>query len=232
MQPPDGWRRVAITEYATAGTPALPGAVWYVDTTTGAATHWCYDEDEAVRRAWALKERLERMLVGQASTRWHISHRADPRAAALADRHYNRQKIGSPQFVPPGRCLVLLTGDTRALWVTSWPFAEYVRHAWAGAWVNSLFRNEGAGLSSDLIREAVAATRWYWSDVPPLGMVTFVDAGKVRHKRDPGRCYRKAGFRPVGTTVGGLVALQLLPDQMPAPVPPLGAQLTLFEEAA
>ncbi len=37
---------------------------------------------------------------------WHISHRADPFARDIADRHYNRQKIGSPQFVPPGRCLV------------------------------------------------------------------------------------------------------------------------------
>jgi hypothetical protein len=60
--------------------------------------------------------------------RWYLSHRADPRALVLADRHYNRQKIGSPQFVPPGRCLVLLTRNADALWVTSWPYAEYVRH--------------------------------------------------------------------------------------------------------
>ena len=26
-------------------------------------------------------------------------------------------------------------------------------------------------------------------------MITFVDADKVRRKRDPGRCYIKAGFR-------------------------------------
>lgn len=54
---------------------------------------------------------------------WTISHRFDPLAVAIADRHYNRQKPGTPQFVPPGRCLVLLGGE--ALWVTSWPFAEY-----------------------------------------------------------------------------------------------------------
>lgn len=63
---------------------------------------------------------------------WRLSDRADPAALPVADRHYNRQKIGSPQFVPPGRCLVLLTEDRTALWVTSWPFAEYVRHAWGG----------------------------------------------------------------------------------------------------
>ena len=158
--------------------------------------------------------------------RWSESHRFDARALPMADRHYNRQKVGSPQFVPPGRCKVLHC--ERALWVTSWPFAEYVRHRWAGAWVNSLFRNEGAGLSSELIREAVAATRWYWP-VPPLGMVTFVDASKVRKKRDPGRCYVRAGFRFVGFTEGGLHAFRLAPEDMPEPEPPNGVTLGLFE---
>jgi hypothetical protein len=157
---------------------------------------------------------------------WSLSWRADPRAAAFADRHYNRQSIGSGQFVPPGRCLVLKTPD--ALWVTSWPFAEYTKHAWAGAWMNSTFRREGGpDLASDLIRAAVAATRWEWPDVPELGMVTFVDASKVRHKRDPGRCYLRAGFRLVGRTKAGLLALQMLPNEMPEPLAPIGAQLTL-----
>lgn len=97
------------------------------------------------------------------------------------------------------------------------PFAEYVKHEWAGAWMNSLFRNEGPVLSSDLIRSAVAATRMIWPEVPPLGMVTFVDPNKTRHKRDPGRCYRKAGFKVVGKTKSGLIALQLLEPDMPDP---------------
>lgn len=151
-------------------------------------------------------------------TRWHASHKYDQRALPLADRHYNRRKPGSPQFVPPGRAVVLLTAAADAVWVTSWPFAEYVRHAWPGAWVNSLFRNESANLSSELIREAIAATRAVWPEVPPLGIVTFVDPRKTRHKRDPGRCYRKAGFRVVGETKKErLVALQLLPADMPEP---------------
>ncbi|MDE2096948.1 MAG: hypothetical protein KGL39_06855 [Patescibacteria group bacterium] len=148
---------------------------------------------------------------------WVVSHRADMRALPLADRHYNRQHPGSPQFVPPGRCLVLLApwwGEAQALWVTSFPHAEFVKHAWAGAWINSLFRNEGAGLSSDLIRAAVAETVQEWPDIPALGIVSFVDAGKTRHKRDPGRCYRKAGWRHVGFTQGGLWAFQLPPEAM------------------
>lgn len=151
---------------------------------------------------------------------WSISFRADQTMRPIADRHYNRQSVGARQFVPPGRCLVL--SAPRALWVTSWPFAEYVQHDWAGAWMNSTFRNEGEGLSSLLIREAVAITRWKWPAIPELGMVTFVDASKVRKKRDPGRCYRKAGFRHVGYTKGGLMAWQLLPGEMPEALAPFG----------
>ncbi len=154
---------------------------------------------------------------------WYLSHRADARALPIADRHYNRQKIGSPQFVPPGRCLVLLTEKADALWVTSFPFAEYVKHEWAGAWMCSCFRNEGQELSSALIREAVSATVWFYGEPPLLGMVTFIDPTKVRKKRDWGRCYRKAGFVDCGMTKGGLVALQLFPDDMPDPVAPIGA---------
>ena len=150
--------------------------------------------------------------------RWVKSWRTDPVGRAIADRHYNRQKIGAVGFAPPGRCLVLLAPsreDAKALWITSWPFAEYVRHEWAGAWVNSCFRNEGAGLSSELILEAVAATRYRWPDVPDLGMITFVNTEKVREKKDPGYCYRKAGFTHIGETKGGLLTFQLKPDDMP-----------------
>jgi hypothetical protein len=149
---------------------------------------------------------------------WTRSNRFDPRSCLIADRHYNRRKVGSPQFVPPGRNVVFRHDDD-ALWTTSWPFAEYVRHAWPGAWINSLFRNESDRLSSELIREAVAHTLAVWPDPPDLGMVTFVNAAKVRRKRDPGRCYLRAGFRNVGETKGGLVALQLVPADMPDPWP-------------
>jgi hypothetical protein len=159
---------------------------------------------------------------------WLLSNRADPAALPLADRHYNRQKPGTPQFVPPGRCIVLLTEDHGALWVSSWPFAEYVKHAWAGAWVNSCFRRETGPRASDLILEAVAITRGIWGEPPTLGMVSFIDTSKVRHKRDFGRCYRRAGFRVCGHTKGGLLALQLLPSDMPEPTAARKVQLSLF----
>lgn len=156
---------------------------------------------------------------------WILSHRSDTPARLIADRHYNRQKVGSPQFVPPGRCLVLLSDRVDAFWVTSWPFAEYVKHAWAGAWICSAFRNEGPYLASELITQAVAATLWKFGGPPALGMVTFVNLKKVRPtvvrgKKTWGWCYRKAGFKECGWTKGGLLALQLLPAEMPDPAEP------------
>lgn len=160
--------------------------------------------------------------------RWAKSWRADPAARELADRHYNRQKVGAKQFVPPGRCVVLVV-PKEAFWITSWPFAEYVKHAWPGAWVCSAFRNERRDLhlSSALIIEALAATRAEWPP-PAEGMITFVDCDKTKPKRDPGYCYLKAGFHVSGTracctakppeTAAGLVALHIDPSEMPAPL--------------
>lgn len=159
---------------------------------------------------------------------WRLSHRADSHALTLADRHYNRQKIGSPQFVPPGRCLVL--SQDRALWVTSWPFAQYVKHAWAGAWVNSLFRNESDQRASEMIRSAVAITRSIWK-APELGIITFVSPKHVPPRKRRGQTiygysYLKAGFQHVGFTKGGLWAWQMLPIDMPEP-----QQLPILEVA-
>lgn len=114
------------------------------------------------------------------------------------------------------------------VWVTSWPFAEYVRHAWPGAWVNSIFRKECGGPASVFIREAIAATRWQWPEIPPLGMITFVDPDKVKAKERPGECYIQAGFKHVGHAKDGKLAFQLLPADMPEPEPYVGAQMRLF----
>jgi hypothetical protein len=172
------------------------------------------------------QEKVDAKARGLAYQPWCKSHRADPVARALADRHYNRQKPGTPQFVPPGSCCVFVTDNRRAFWVTSAPIAAYVKHAWAGAWVCSAFRSENAGRASDLIRMAVAATRSHYEDrIPALGMVTFIDRRKVRPimvRGVPtwGYTYRRAGFKEVGDTKGGLLALQLLPADMPPMCPP------------
>lgn len=120
---------------------------------------------------------------------------------------------------------MFVTPEGDALWVSSWPFAEYTKHEWAGAWVNSTFRNESSHKASELIREALAATRFEWPEVPELGMVTFIDREKVRPtivrgKQTWGRSYLLAGFKEVGLTkTNRLLAFQILKDAMPEPMP-------------
>jgi len=162
---------------------------------------------------------------------WRLSHRFDKEAVKIADRHYSRQKVGTPQFVPPGRCLVLLAESEsgKALWVTSWPFAEYVKHAWAGAWVCSIFRNEGAALSSDLIKQAVSATRAYYIETPKLGIITFVQPQSIK-STNPGYCYKQAGWKLCGSAKDGKPCLQLLPENMPEPEQALMSQYKLLTD--
>lgn len=162
-------------------------------------------------------------------TRWRLTTRFDRAAAALADRHYSRQTPASPQFVPSGRTLVLVTEGYGAVWATNWQVSNdgiaFQLHDWPLAWVCAIFRNErpDRDRSSELVREACAATVALWGQPPMQGMVTFVDAAKVRKKRDPGRCFLRAGFRCVGQTRSGKVALQLVPGDFPPPAVPLGA---------
>lgn len=159
---------------------------------------------------------------------WRLSHRFDPAAARVADRHYSRQKPGTPQFMPSGSALVLHSNvnGQEAVWGTSYPLEEYTKHAWAGAWMCSLFRNETAVRASTMIRDAIAATRFHYGEPPAQGMVTFVDEASVREKDHPGHAFIIAGFRVVGKTKAReYLALQLRPEKMPAARPALGMQL-------
>lgn len=152
---------------------------------------------------------------------WLKAHRFHPQALELADRHYSRGKPGSSQFVAPGSCIVLVSSCRRALWVSLWQRPEFVKHAWPGTWENKLFRNEGAGVASELIRTAVAITRAIWT-VPAGGIISMVDPKRVRPiarrgQKIFGYCYLKAGFQHVGFTAGGLWVWQMAPDRMPEP---------------
>ena len=163
--------------------------------------------------------------------RWQLRNRADQQCRRMADRHYSRRSVGNPQFVAAGRCVVLYaeTETGIAYWVTSWQVGGQCTHRWAGAWVCSAFRNEGAGLSSELIVEAVAATRFVFGKPPDLGFITFVDRKKTRPKKTPGYCYQVVGWEDVARTKSAdLVVLQLTPDKMPEPCAPIGGQLGLL----
>ncbi len=156
-------------------------------------------------------------MTTPAESQWRRSDKFDLPSVALADRHYNRQKPGTSQFVRPARSLVLRSSDGGALWVSIWP--EFVQHAWPGSWECQIFRREhGDVVASEMIRHAVAHTCAEFGDAPATGMVTFIDPEKVRHKRDPGRCFLRAGFRKVGVTRRRkLIVLQMLPSSMPEP---------------
>lgn len=139
---------------------------------------------------------------------WRRVNRCDARARALADRHYSRQTPGALDFMANGRTLVLLTDDARAVWGC----IEMLGFDGTRMWRCSIFRNEGPTLSSELVREATARTYDYWrrhyGGLPSVPLRTEVDPEKTRRKRDPGRCYLRAGWRVVGETGSGKVLLE------------------------
>lgn len=147
---------------------------------------------------------------------WIPTRDGDPAGWELFRRHYTFRKSREQMslfwqknrnyglFVGPGEKLVLITPDCRALFV--WRKFRSMDHQ---AGVNcAVFRNEGAGLSSDLIREADQIA---WSKWPGERHYTYVDPRRTRRKRDPGRCFLRAGWRRCGTTKGGLVILEVMP---------------------
>jgi hypothetical protein len=163
---------------------------------------------------------------------WMLAHHFHPAAVRLADLHYSRRasSVGTPQMMPPGRKLVMVTEAGDAVFGVSWPFPELVAHDWPNSWLCTIFRRqpECPTLASSLIREALAVCRWKWPDVPELGMITFVNAKKVGKPGDnPGYCFLKAGFHRVADSRTGLVTLHLPPAEMPEPAMPLGATFRL-----
>ncbi len=74
-------------------------------------------------------------------------------------------------------------------------------------WRNMLFRNLGAGLSSDLIREATSATYVEWQrrygELPEERLRTEVGIKEV-HSNLPGYCYMRAGWKRGETKRGKL----------------------------
>lgn len=70
-------------------------------------------------------------------------------------------------------------------------------------------------MSSALIKEATTMTVDFWRrkhGIPSVPLTTEVNPDATRRKRDPGRCFIKAGWVRVGT-VNGLVILTTPVDQ-------------------
>ena len=100
--------------------------------------------------------------------------------------------------------MVLLTPDARALFV----WRRFISKDHQDGVNCAAFRNEGAGLSSALILEAMCLA---WRRWPGEGLYTYVDAKKIRNS-NPGCSFLKAGWRRCGVTKDrGLLILEVLP---------------------
>jgi hypothetical protein len=141
---------------------------------------------------------------------WRLSSSSDPEALALADRHYSRRTPGSKTFTGVGREIVLVTTDCRAVWAVVYQRTPCKSGTGVSrgrnsipdqkphyVWRNMMFRNEGAGLSSDLIKEATERTFSEWlkryGQLPSERLRTEIDVKAVRSS-NPGFCYLCAGW--------------------------------------
>jgi hypothetical protein len=121
---------------------------------------------------------------------WILIRDGNPSGMSIFKRHYTARATRRVfQFVGPGEKMVLITPDAKALFV----WRKFISDAGELGVNCAVFRNEGSseGVSSALI---VAAKDWAWQRWPNQRLYTYVDPSKVRHKRDPGRCFMKAGF--------------------------------------
>lgn len=140
---------------------------------------------------------LEALSLDVDDAVWTVRHRFDAAAARLADRHYSREVIGSPQVGGPGHILVLVSPCERAVWITKQhavtaTAARAVADGFSG-YRCAMFRNETGRQASLLIRAAVELTERLWGP-SQFGWMTYVDRTKVPTEV-PGYCFRRAGWK-------------------------------------
>jgi hypothetical protein len=123
----------------------------------------------------------------------------DSTARDIFRRHYSHRPYRDGRrpklFVGPGFKMVLLTPCAKAIFV----WRKYISHDGQVGINCAVFRNEGAGIASDLIRAAddIAFEQW-----PGERHFTYVNPKKVCRSRTPGRCFLKAGWKYVTNADG------------------------------
>ena len=143
---------------------------------------------------------------------WIEVRDGNPTAETLFRRHYSRrpgERKKRGLIFGPGEKLLLISPDACAMF--AWRKEKFRADKQQG--VNcAVFRNEGSGLSSTLIRAANALA---WSRWPGERHFTFVDAAKTSRRRGrrsvAGACFIHAGWRPCGKTERGLDILEIVP---------------------
>lgn len=162
-----------------------------------------------MRWMWMSSDNVPYLKAGDVM-HWHLVRKTDIRARMLADRHYSRQQPGTREFCPPGNSIVLIIPNgfgASALWCSHRPDPRanlaIPRADGYVYWDNPYFRNESGIQSSLLIREALAITRYLWSDLLMCddGFHSFVNPKHVRPIKRRGEwfygyCFYAAGFRP------------------------------------
>ncbi len=137
---------------------------------------------------------------------WVLSKDGNHVLLSMYERHYScknkDRKIA--QFVGPGEKMVLTTPYYSALWVWR-KFIDDAIPKQVG--VNcAVFRNESDYLSSELILEA---EKWAWGRWPKERLYTYINSIKIRSK-NPGCCFKKAGWEECGVTKNGLLIFEKL----------------------
>jgi hypothetical protein len=133
---------------------------------------------------------------------WEIVNKFDKEAVALADRHYSRRKIGSPQFMPPGQTLILLDDLSVFGWWRPHPRSGLQAMNGLDGWTCTIFRNENGSLSSQLILDAESVLVREIGECGPDGMLTYIWDAKVRSS-NPGYCFKMAGWKRIGRSADG-----------------------------
>ncbi|HEY3497141.1 MAG TPA: hypothetical protein VGK73_20725 [Polyangiaceae bacterium] len=124
---------------------------------------------------------------------WERTTKFDRDCAALADRHYSRRKVGSPQFMPPGETIVLKAPGAVFGWWRPHPRSGIKQMNGLDGWTCTIFRNETEQLSSEMILDAER----FITDCGPSGLITYVFDSKIRSV-NPGACFKAAGYRRTG----------------------------------
>jgi len=129
-------------------------------------------------------------------TGWIAVRDGDDTARDIFHQHYSYKPYADGRrpklFVGPGEKLALVWPDASALFI----WRKFISGDGQEGVNCAVFRNEGAMLSSELIRQAdvIADERW-----PGERHYTYVNPRRVRSV-NPGCCFKKAGWRRCGET--------------------------------
>ena len=156
----------------------------------------------AIRQPMLLVPETESVAITE---NWRIVKDGDAVTRLLYCRHYSSYEYKDGRdpklFVGPGEKIVLVTANGDAAFAWRKYKDDYLKDL--SVWC-SFFRNEGPILSSALIAEAIRVAECKWPSEP---LYTMVNPSAIKSK-NPGYCFKFAGFELYGETSKGLHVLR------------------------